>query len=63
MNWKKQTSVRSSARRKWMYWLSRRDEPNAFLSLDCDECHGIDDDGGADDEKIGMIRLVLILDR
>ena len=46
-----------------MYWLSRRDEPNAFLSLDCDECHGIDDDGGADDEKIGMIRLVLILDR
>ena len=47
-----------------MYWLSRRDEPNAFLSLDCDECDDDDDDdGGADDEKIGMIRLVLILDR
>merc|ERR1719318_160010 len=27
------TSVSSSARRKWMYWLSNRGAPNAFLSL------------------------------
>ena len=47
-----------------MYWLSRRDEPNAFLSLDYENCDDDNDDGDDDhdDENIGMIRKILILD-
>ena len=43
------TSVRSSARRKWMYWLSRRGDPNAFLSLN-DADADTDADADADTE-------------
>ena len=35
------TSVSNSARRKWMYWLSNRGAPKAFLSLKLSHYHHI----------------------